>query len=69
MIHPPYSFTLFLLSLFPFFFKLFVKWALSRCRLEKRKKDKEAILARQQLEKQKQKKIVKAAKKKVIDDD
>lgn len=43
---------------------------LVKAAMEKRKKDKEAITTRQQLEKQKQKKIVKAAKKKVdIDDD
>lgn len=43
---------------------------LVKAALEKRKKEKDAIATRQQLEKQKMKKIVKAAKKKVeIDDD
>eukprot|EP00026_Physarum_polycephalum_P009487 Phypoly_transcript_09612.p2 GENE.Phypoly_transcript_09612~~Phypoly_transcript_09612.p2 ORF type:complete len:187 (+),score=23.36 Phypoly_transcript_09612:812-1372(+) len=42
---------------------------LVKAALEKRKKDKDAITTRQQLEKQKQKKIVKAAKRKAVDID
>lgn len=64
---------------FLFFFILFLSFLhclslslvpLTAYSMEKRKKEKEAIATRQQLEKQKMKKIVKAAKKKVdIDDD